>query len=434
MTSKIIEYHRKYASKYIPAEGSRLAEIIPQCDEYYYSEKLDGILLITINDGKDIKFFNSSGIKITLPILKSVFPKDAIGLWAGELYVNGNKRSRPFLVSKSISNGNDDLSYAIFDIVEDVRKSVTERIVAIDRFFPESGKIHKINLKKTNSRGQIITEFNQLVNDGSEGMVIHTQQGFTYKVKPQMTLDCVILGYAMRENGSQIRELLIGVALDDGFMVIGKVGTGFSDLEREQLVSNLEPLVINSNIVEVAGNGLAFYWVKPEFVFAVKCLELLIDNSEGPISKQKVIFSDEKGYNQSGKITGVSLMSPVYEGIRMDKKADTISAGLSQITSRVEIRVNESHLKQLNASEIINREVYIKEGKNGKSLRKFVSWKTNKEVTGLYPAYVLYYTDFSSGRKDPLQTEIYTAIDENELEVKFNDLIAENIKKGWVKI
>lgn len=434
MTSKIIEYHRKYASKYIPAEGSRLAEIIPQCDEYYYSEKLDGILLITINDGKDIRFFNSSGTEITLPILKSFFPKDAIGLWAGELYVNGNKRSRPFLVSKSISNGNDDLSYAIFDIVEDERKSITERIVAIDQFFPENGKIHKINLKKTNSRGQIINEFNQLVNNGCEGMVIHTPQGFTYKAKPQMTLDCVILGYAMRENGSQIRELLIGIALDEGFMVIGKVGTGFSDLQREQLVSNLEPHVINSNIVEVAGNGLAFYWVKPDFVVEVKCLELLIDNSEGPISKQKVIFSDEKGYSQSGVITGVSLMSPVYEGIRMDKKADTISAGLSQITSRVEIQVNESHLKQLKASDIIKREVYIKEGKNGKSLRKFVSWKTNKEDTGLYPSYILYYTDFSSGRKDPLQTEIYTAIDENELEVKFNDLVTDNIKKGWVKI
>jgi len=434
MTSKIIEYHRKYASKYIPAEGSRLVEIIPQCDEYFYSEKLDGILLITINDGKDIRFFNSSGIELALPILKSVFPKDAIGLWAGELYVNGNKRSRPFLVSKSISNGNDDLSYAIFDIVEDVRKSISERIDSINRFFTESGKIHKIHLKKTNSRGQIITEFNQLVNDGSEGMVIHTPQGFTYKAKPQMTLDCVILGYAMRENGRQIRELLIGIALDDGFMVIGKVGTGFSDLEREQLVSNLEPLVINSNIVEVAGNGLAFYWVKPEFVVEVKCLELLIDNSEGPISKLKVIFSDEKGYSQSGMITGVSLMSPVYAGIRMDKKADAISAGLSQITSRVEIRVNESHLKQLKASQIIKREVYIKEGKNGKSLRKFVSWKTNKEETGSFPAYILYYTDFSSGRKEPLQTEIFTAVDKEELDIKFNNLISENIKKGWEKV
>lgn len=434
MTTKIIEYHKKYASKYIPAEGSRLAELIPQCDEYYYSEKLDGILLITINDGKDIKFFNSSGKDVSLPILKGIFPKDAIGIWAGELYVNGIKRSRPFLVLKSISNGIDDLSYAIFDVVEDERKSITERSAAIDRFFPEDGKIHKINLKKTNSLGHLINDFNELVNVGSEGMVIHTPQGFTYKAKPQMTLDCVILGYAMRENGSQIRELLIGVALNDGFMIIGKVGSGFSDLEREKLVSNLKPLVINSTIVEVAGNGLAFYWVKPEFVVEVKCLELLIDNSDGPISKQKVIFSDEKGYSQSGMITGVSLMSPVYVGIRMDKKADAISAGLSQITSRVEIQVNESHLKQLKNSEVINREVYIKEGKNGKSLRKFVSWKTNKGDTGLYPSYILYYTDFSSGRKEPLQTEIYTAIDENELEIKFNNLVTENIKKGWVKI
>jgi hypothetical protein len=46
----------------------------------------------------------------------------------------------------------------------------------------------------------------------------------------------------------------------------------------------------------------------------------------------------------------------------------------------------------------------------------------------------LYYTDFSAGRKDPLQTDIYTAIDEVELELKFDDLLAENIKKGWEKI
>ena len=52
MNQKIIDYHRKYASKYIPAEGSRLAEIIPQCDEYYYTEKLDGHLFFASNDGK----------------------------------------------------------------------------------------------------------------------------------------------------------------------------------------------------------------------------------------------------------------------------------------------------------------------------------------------------------------------------------------------
>ena len=434
MNQKAIDYHRKYASKYIPAEGSRLAEIIPQCDEYYYTEKLDGHLFFANNDGKEIKFYNRSGIEKILPSLQSLFPKAAIGLWAGELYVLGNERSRPFLVSKSISNGSDDLAFAVFDIVGDERKSLQERFIEIDKFFPKDGKIHRINLEKTDTRSQIINEFNELVTKGREGMVIHTPQGFTYKAKPQMSIDCVVLGYAMRENGNQIRELLVGIALDDGHMVIGKVGTGFSEVEREEWVRDLQPLIINSNSIEIAGNGLAFYWVKPSLVVEVKCLELLIENSDGAISKQKVKFNDENGYSLAGKITGVSLMSPVYAGKRADKKADILDAGLSQLTSRIEIEVNESNIKEEQASEIVRREVYKKDGKNGTALRKFISWKTNKEETGLFPAYILYYTDFSAGRKDPLQTEIYTAIDKDELDIKFNDLLTENIKKGWEKI
>jgi hypothetical protein len=434
MNQKAIDYHRKYASKYIPAEGGRLAEIIPQCDEYYYTEKLDGHLFFASNDGKEIKFYNRSGIEKMLPALQSLFPKEAIGIWAGELYVLGNERSRPFLVSKSISNGSDDLAFAVFDIVNDERKSLHERFMEIDKFFPKSGKIHRINLEKTDTRSQIINGFNELVTKGREGMIIHTPQGFTYKAKPQMSIDCIVLGYAMRENGNQIRELLVGIALDDGYMVIGKVGIGFSEAEREEWVRDLQPLIINSNSIEIAGNGLAFYWVKPALVVEVKCLELLIENSDGVISKQKVKFNDENGYSPAGKITGVSLMSPVYAGKRVDKKADLLDAGLSQITSRIEIEVNESNIKEEQASEIIRREVYKKDGKNGTALRKFISWKTNKEDTGLFPAYILYYTDFSVGRKDPLQTEIYTAIDKDELKLKFDGLLTENIKKGWEKI
>jgi hypothetical protein len=434
MKQKLIDYHRKYASKYIPAEGIRLAEIIPQCDEYFYSEKLDGHLFFANNDGKEIKFYNKSGIEFSMPALNSLFPQEAIGLWAGELYIFGNERSRPFLVSKAISNGSDDLAFAVFDSVNDERKSLQERFIEICKYFPESGKIHRINLERTETRSQITNEYNELISKGREGMVIHTPQGHTYKVKPQISIDCVVLGYAIRENGNQIRELLVGIVVEDGYMVIGKIGTGFSEIEREEWVRNLQPLIINSNCIEIAGNGLAFYWVKPELVIEVKCLELLIENSEGTIYKQKVKFINEIGYSQAGKITGVSLMSPIYEGIRTDKKADLFDAGLSQLTSRIEIEVNESNFKERQASEIVRREVYKKDGKNGTALRKIISWKTNKEITGLFPAYILYYTDFSPGRKDPLQTDIYTAIDEVELELKFDDLLAENIKKGWEKI
>ena len=295
-------------------------------------------------------------------------------------------------------------------------------------------KVEKYNLERTETRSQIINEYNELISKGREGMVIHTPQGHIYKVKPQMSIDCVVLGYAMRENGTQIRELLIGIVVEDGYMVIGKVGTGFSEAEREEWVRDLRPLVINSNCIEIAGNGLAFYWVKPELVIEVKCLELLIENSEGTITKQKVKFNKEIGYSQAGKIMGVSLMSPIYAGIRTDKKADLFDAGQSQLTSRIEIEVDESNFKERQTSEIVRREVYKKDGKIGTAIRKFISWKTNKETTGLFPAYILYYTDFSLGRKDPLQTEIYTAINEVELELKFDDLLAENIKKGWEKI
>ena len=434
MNQRIIDYQRKYASKYIPAEGNRLVEVLPQCDVYHYSEKLDGILLFADNDGKEISFYNKSGNEIKLPALNAAFPKDAMGLWAGELYKSESNRSRPFLVSSSISNSNSDLAFAVFDCVNDVRKTIEERYLDISKFFPENGIVHKINLKKTDSRTQVINEYNSLVSNGSEGMVIHTPQGFTYKAKPQLSIDCIVLGYAMRENVDQIRELLIGIAVEDGYMVIGKVGSGFSESEREEWARTLKPKIINSAIVEIAGNGLAFYWVKPEFVIEVKCLELLIENSDGAISKQKVSLNNEKGYTQAGMITGVSLMSPVYREIRLDKKADIINAGLDQITSRVEIVVNNSSIKESQTSKLLKREIYIKEGKNGRALRKFVSWKTNKEETGSFPSYILYYTDFSSGRKEPLQTEIYTAVDQEELKIKFNNLIEENIKKGWIKI
>jgi hypothetical protein len=43
---------------------------------------------------------------------------------------------------------------------------------------------------------------------------------------------------------------------------------------------------------------------------------------------------------------------------------------------------------------------------------------------------VLYFTDSSAGRKEPLQSEIYIAPSEDELRAKLIILIEENMKKG----
>jgi hypothetical protein len=85
------------------------------------------------------------------------------------------------------------------------------------------------------------------------------------------------------------------------------------------------------------------------------------------------------------------------------------------------------------AATKIDRSVYVKEGKGGKAIRKFTILNLNQKEKD-YPSYIIYFTDFSSGRKDPLQTELYVTYSENKARSKMNELIEDNIKKGWEKI
>jgi hypothetical protein len=82
-------------------------------------------------------------------------------------------------------------------------------------------------------------------------------------------------------------------------------------------------------------------------------------------------------------------------------------------------------------STIIVREVYSKSGKNGTAVRKFLGIQTNKEKTGEYSPFVALYSDFSAGRKTPLEQEIFLCSDKKELEAKIAELKEENIKSGW---
>ena len=62
-------------------------------------------------------------------------------------------------------------------------------------------------------------------------------------------------------------------------------------------------------------------------------------------------------------------------------------------------------------------------------------WKTNKEeASDEYPAYVVHWTDYSPGRKQPLQRTVKVAPDEKTAEEIAEALIAKNVKKGWQEV
>ena len=49
----------------------------------------------------------------------------------------------------------------------------------------------------------------------------------------------------------------------------------------------------------------------------------------------------------------------------------------------------------------------------------------------MYAPYVVVYSDYSAGRKEPLEQELFLCNSEEEVKTKIGALKEENIKKGW---
>lgn len=67
-------------------------------------------------------------------------------------------------------------------------------------------------------------------------------------------------------------------------------------------------------------------------------------------------------------------------------------------------------------------------------VQKFVVWKTNKEQTGRFPAYVFHLTDFSAGRKEPLKRDIRVSSNKKQIVALAEEFVAAGVKKGWSEV
>ena len=77
----------------------------------------------------------------------------------------------------------------------------------------------------------------------------------------------------------------------------------------------------------------------------------------------------------------------------------------------------------------LERKVYKKVSGSKVMIHKFLIWKTNKEASGKYPAYVFYHTDFSNSRKEMIKRDMAFSSDETQIREILSAEIADNIKK-----
>jgi ATP-dependent DNA ligase len=448
--TEAVNYKRKVSNAFIPLCPADIDARVSGT-QFCVTRKYDGeMILINIKE-ESCGIINSSGntVDAGMPAMRE-FTKclDAAniecGVFIAELYVDESKgRARVGDVRAALADESkkDTLRFAPFDIIsiddKDWRPaSYAETWQKLSDIFAKASTCAPVRMKNAASKADIKEIFAEWVEqEGAEGIVVRSELPLVYKIKPKYSLDCAVIGFSESETKGRIRTLLLALMREDGsYQRIGRSGGGLSEEQRTSLYKKLIAAQTPSNYLESDSNHVAFRMVKPEIVVEVSGVDITSENSSGPTKNPLLVF-DEKGWRGMQTVPGISIIAPVIERIRDDKKINKDDIRAAQIAGFINLADSAKSRADLPKSELLKREVYKKESGGKIMALKFLVWKTNKETADAdYPAYVFSYTNFSSERAEPLQTEMRISGDQKQIMQLCEDSIAKNVKKGWEKV
>ena len=453
--AKAQDYKRRISGLMYPIEESYIDEKIPNMEGYVVTRKMDGEFSMLFYDGKETISVNPGGtMRAGLPAfaeltkhLKDNKIKSAI--FGAEIHLKTDRRERIHDVIRIIRNPKtqqdlNKLQVSLFDIVQldgDEYSDNVKTFEKLSKIIKDGNLVASVEHELTDNRGDIKAAYEKWVTKGgSEGLVVRNAQAGWFKIKPSHTIDVAVLGFSDSpgERRGLLHDIFVGLVRKDGtFHTMAKVGGGFTEDDRTELLKKLKKNVVESDYIEVNSSHLAYEMVRPELVIEMKCLDLISENSRGGQINRMVLSwnEDEEKYSAVRRMPLVSVISPQFKRLRDDKSVNEVETSVKQVSELVEIpdigkKVADLELPQ---SEVLKREVLTKTLGDKKMVRKLLIWKTNKEITKEYPAYVVYYTDFSTGRKDPMTNDLIPANTKAEAEAKYKELFEKAYKQGWEK-
>ena len=453
---RVQTFRRQFGARMQAMDKPRAAKKIPSGD-YFISRKIDGEFTVLIFDGKEVFSVNPGGtIRTGLPLMAEaaeLLKKSGMksGMIAGELHVKrpDGKRARVHDVSRVARNPENadalqTLNFAVFDILEtdgepDLRPFADkwETLVSI---FEGGDLVQAVETVKGEKSSDVVAQFEKWVEkEGSEGVVARSDSGGVFKIKPRHTVDVVVIGFTegIDDRSGMLHDLLLAVIRADGaFHLIGRVGGGFTDEQRVNYLSDLKDMIVGTEYTEVNSDRVAYEMVKPEWVIEISCLDFVAQTTRGGSIDRMVLHWNEGGnqWEAVRRLPLVSIISPQFERIRDDKEAHPKDVSLQQLTGIVEIEMAEKTAEDLSLpkSEILKREVRVKELKGKMMVRKLMMWQTNKEdVSDDYPAFVVYLTDFSPNRADPLKREVRVSNDRGQANTMWEAFEKKFFVRGW---
>ncbi|MBM4354106.1 MAG: AAA family ATPase [Deltaproteobacteria bacterium] len=446
LAARLSAYKRNVAGNYQGVSPADVATALPP-GPYIASEKVDGETWFLQCEEGSATLLSPSGKAITgIPVTAEAERLGAgwTGLLAGELYAtSASGRPRVFDLHAALGGGAgaqpDRLRFAAFDLLDDggvdaLPGPYEQRAQRLQALLAGGTCVHSATSETAADSPEVAALFERMVTlGGAEGLVVHAPGGRVYKVKPEITIDAAVVGFGAGDNG--VYELLLALLRpDDTYQLIGRVRTGWSHREKRELAEHLAQMECVSTLRRVTDQGTLCRWVRPEFVVEVKCNDLLVANSrDEPIRRMAMAYSDQEGWSPLGPVPAVSMINSVFLRIREDKRAQRPDIRFEQVADLVPVRDAPAPSQaDLPAATLLRREVYTKPTPVGPAVRKVLAWKTNKEtIDPACPPYVVFFTDYSPGRREPLQTEVRVAGSPQSMHAFADDWLARKIRRGW---
>ena len=443
-----IDYKKNVAGKFVLVEGAKLKQRIDG-ERFAVTRKIDGHMQVVFYDGTQVFMLNANGkqkaeqlkcLDAFAEAVKAAGLKQAV--IAAELYLprpEGRPRCGDVQAALADDAKRDQLALAPFDIVElDGEKWHAEHYAdthnKLCTIF-QSEQVKPVQMRNASSKDEVQEIFDEWVGgEGAEGLVVHSESPIVWKVKERHTIDAAVIGYTTADRG--IRDLMFAVRRPDGLFQMFVLGsTGLTDEQRADIAQRLSTKHVESQYVLSDSRGIAYQMVKPELVFEISVLELVARGNDDKIKMNPLLKYDEaQGWLMEGVTSGVVALGITIDQERTDKQPNETDVRISQLTDICPFEELGNSKFKIQNSKLLERHVYKKVSGEKVMLHKFLLWKTNKEQSGRYPAYIIFHTDYSSARKEMIKRDMLYSNDEQQIRDLLAAEIADNVKKGWEEV
>ena len=412
-----IDYKKNVAGKFMLVEGAKLKQRIDG-ERFAVTRKIDGHLQVVFFVDGQVFMLNANGrekaseglkcLDTFAEAVKAAGLKQAI--IAAELYLP-SPRPRCGDVQAALADDTkrDQLALAPFDIIEldgeawkaEHYNDTHNKLCTIF----QNEQVKPVEMRNAASKEEVQEIYDEwVVGEGAEGLVIHSESPIIWKIKPRHTIDAAVIGYTTADRG--VRDMMFAVRREDGLFQMFALGSnGLTDEDRASILQRLNEKDVESQYVLSDSRGIAYQMVKPEVVFEISVLELVVRGNDDKIKTNPLLRYDEaQGWLMEGTTPGVSVLGITLERERTDKQPNETDIRISQLTDICPFEEPEGGKAEMAKSELIERHVY-------------------KKISG-----------DSSSRKELIKRDMLYSNDEQQIRELLAAEIADNVKKGWEEV